>query len=265
MDSKAPQRSDPCADSRNQFHSDSNLANQPDEEHAWPGLHEWLTAQVSKLPGICSDTPILDLGCGTGSWLSQLAAAGYHDLTGVDSQNETRFAALGRINFVNGNLNDQDLMLGERKFGLITAIEVIEHLARPERLFDHALRYLGPNGWMIVTTPNIYSLRVRMRFFVEGEMLWFDKYANDHHIHPVLLRALKRVVLEPRALSIVEIRTYPETGANPLGRRWFARLLNRILARILPNALPGDALCLFIRREKASETQMARNTSRVHL
>jgi hypothetical protein len=50
-----------------------------------------------------------------------------------------------------------------------------------------------------------------------------------------------------------------------ISSRMGSRLLNRILARILPNAMPDDALCLLIRREETSETEMARNTSRVHL
>jgi hypothetical protein len=139
---------------------------------------------------------------------------------------------------------------------------VIEHLARPERLFDHALRYLDPSGWMIVTTPNIYSLRVRMRFLIEGEMLWFDKYANDYHIHPVLLGALKRVVLEPRGLTVVDIRTYPEDGVSRVGRRWFARLVDRILAMVLPNGMRGDARFLLIRRKEVTEVENVPSTSR---
>jgi 2-polyprenyl-3-methyl-5-hydroxy-6-metoxy-1,4-benzoquinol methylase len=235
---------------------------QIDEQHAWPGLHEWLAKQVSELPGISRDAPILDLGCGTGAWLMRLAAAGFRDLTGVDSGAETNFSDSEEIEFVNRDLNDPDLMLDDRKFSLITAIEVIEHLARPERLFDHALRYLDTNGWMIVTTPNIYSLRVRMRFLLDAEMLWFDKFANDHHIHPVLLGALKRVVLDPRNLTVISVRTYPENGANPIGRRRFSRLIDWLLALLLPNSLQGDALCLLIRRSEIGESASVRSTSR---
>jgi 2-polyprenyl-3-methyl-5-hydroxy-6-metoxy-1,4-benzoquinol methylase len=220
-----------------------------EEEHAWPGLHDALARRLVRWPGISSETPILDLGCGTGTWLRRFAALGFRDLTGADSGRETVFANTDSIKFMNANLEDEHLPLDEREFGLVTAIEVIEHLARPDRLFDHALKYLSRDGAMLVTTPNVYSLRTRMRFLIDGELLCFDKYANDHHVHPVLLGPLTRTILAPRGLVIRELWTYPENRPIAEGRRWFATLAERVLSVVLRAGLPGDALCLLIARK----------------
>src|SRR5271170_5687643 len=107
--------------------------------------HEELLRAIKGLEGLDSSTPILDLGCGTGAWLARLADAGFKDLTGIDrdvenfgAQDVARFTAL-------------DLMSGDRvpelegfSFGLVTVIEVIEHVANPERIIKVAAQCLAP-------------------------------------------------------------------------------------------------------------------------
>jgi hypothetical protein len=98
-----------------------------------------------------------------------------------------------------------------------------------------------------VTTPNIYSVRARLRFLLSGRLLWFEYNAEPEHIHPLVLDSVKRQFLPKYRLEIVRVLTYPEHGSD--GSRWFARLAASALALIVPNALPGDSLCLFLRKQ----------------
>ena len=107
--------------------------------------------------------------------------------------------------------------------------------------------HLGAGGWLVVTTPNIYSVRVRMRFLLSGKLTWFEHNAEPEHIHPLVLDAVKRQILPEYGLEIDRVLTYPEYGSD--GSRWFARLAERGLSLIFPNDLPGDSLCLFLRKQ----------------
>src|SRR6266446_2411749 len=92
------------------------------------GLHESLVDRVLQLSGVRPETPILDIGCGSGAWLARLARHGFKRLHGVDNQSLTRFPSAGEtgasFSCSYADLdNDPDLGLGTARYGLITAIE----------------------------------------------------------------------------------------------------------------------------------------------
>jgi 2-polyprenyl-3-methyl-5-hydroxy-6-metoxy-1,4-benzoquinol methylase len=208
------------------------------------GLHSWLLPRVQALPNISSESRVLDLGCGTGAWLARLHDAHFNDLTGIDRKPDN-FAAQAR--FICADL-DRAGQIELGKYDLITAIEIIEHVANPEALIALAAAHLEPNGWLVVTTPNIYSLRLRTRFLLTGKQHGFDINYDPEHIHPMMLYAAQRVIFSRHNFEVARLLTYPENGSN--GSRWFARLAERGLTLILPNDLPGDTLCLFLRKRQ---------------
>ena len=108
----------------------------------------------------CSRTPlegkrVLDVGCGAGLLTEALARLGAR-ATGIDASPEVIAVAEDHaatmaldIDYRAGDV--QDL---EGQFDLITAMEVIEHVAEPAA-FVHALaRRLAPDGLLIMSTPN---------------------------------------------------------------------------------------------------------------
>jgi SAM-dependent methyltransferase len=206
--------------------------------------HPALLPVVAALDGLTPNTPILDLGCGTGAWLARLADAGFTDLCGTDRCADV-FGAQKVARFVPGNLMD-DCTFPASAFGLVTAIEVVEHVANPERIIDLASRCLAPRGWLMITTPNIYSVRVRARFLMSGKLTFFDTNAAPDHIHPLLLDAFIRHVLPRYPLELERVWSYPEKGSN--GSRLSARVAARILGAIVSDPLPGDTICLLLRK-----------------
>jgi len=210
------------------------------QERTIQGLHESL---IQSLPSLSYDTPILDIGCGTGAWLERLANMGFSSLYGIDqdvAQFQTKKATCSPA-----NLDYDDLGLGDKKFSLITAIEVIEHLENPGRLFYHVARHLAPDGYFLLTTPNIHSVGCKLRFLVTGNLKSFDSKGDPTHIYPVLLTALNRVL--PRySLKIVKKWGYP--GKGSLISRKSTQILATLLESLLPNPDPGDTLCLMIQK-----------------
>ncbi|MFM6476370.1 MAG: class I SAM-dependent methyltransferase, partial [Dolichospermum sp.] len=125
-------------------------------ERTISGLHDNL---LQSLPTLSYETPVLDIGCGTGAWLNRLSNFGFKHLHGIDL--DIDHFGTEKATCSQANLDYDDLGLGERKFGLITSIELVEHLENPGRLFYHVARHLDNNGYFLLTTPNIHSLSCR--------------------------------------------------------------------------------------------------------
>jgi len=100
---------------------------------------------------------LLDVGCGSGQYLSIMKSLGW-DVKGTEvDQNAAAIARneYGLDVFV-GNL--EDAHFPSESFNIITLIHVIEHLYDPIHLLIECRRILKPGGKLILTTPNIESL-----------------------------------------------------------------------------------------------------------
>ena len=216
------------------------------EEGTIAGLHAALLSSVQALR-VDSAAHILDIGCGTGAWLERLHGAGYRELWGTD-RDVDGFQAADIAHFVPADLDNEAPALTD--FSLVTIIEVIEHVENPYRLVQMAVRALAPGGWLLITSPNIYSIRARFRFLVRARLPQFEDSSDapfeEDHIHPVVLDAYKRKVFRRLNLSLERIWTYPETGSH--GSRLLARLIASALRLLLSDDLSGDTLCLLLRK-----------------
>jgi 2-polyprenyl-3-methyl-5-hydroxy-6-metoxy-1,4-benzoquinol methylase len=216
-----------------------------------PGLHKTLVEQVTRIPEVSLDTSILDLGCGSGAWLARLAHHGFKRLHGVDNQSFVTLPAQGEVPFSCSYAdldNDPDLGLADAKFGLITAIELIEHVHNPGRLLRHVSRHLADGGYFLLTTPNVHSIRARIRFALTGKLAGFDPTnvpAEPTHLYPVFITCFDKLLPE-YGLKTVRRWTFPAAGSE--GTRLLPRLLASLSASVLPNEYPGDSLCILISR-----------------
>lgn len=98
------------------------------------------------------DAVVLDLGCGAGG-VMELLGAQVGMLAGIDrhlpSLRCNRVCAMHRV------LSDVDaLPFPAASFDLVVSSWVIEHAARPERLFAEVSRVLKPAGHFVFLTPN---------------------------------------------------------------------------------------------------------------
>src|SRR5512133_1721023 len=62
----------------------------------------------------------------------------------------------------------------DNSFDLIIAIEVSEHILDHEVFFRESSRILKPGGKLYITTPNILTLKSRVRFLFSGFFLAFN-------------------------------------------------------------------------------------------
>lgn len=213
-----------------------------------PGLHEHLLKSIP--PQITHNKPVLDIGCGTGAWLERLANAGFNSLYGIDQ--DTEQLGTKKATCSQANLDWNALGLKQDKFDLITSIEVLEHLENPGRLFYHVANLLQPDGYFLLTTPNLHSVLSRLRFLLTGNLRQFDDKGEPTHIYPVVLTPLTRI-LQNYHLGVVKKWSYPSAGS--ITSRASLLIASSLLSLILKDELPGDILCLLIQKSKTSSIE----------
>ena len=155
-------------------------------ELAIPGTHDRVLEILGRTIDLRSAPRVLDIGAGQGALSLRLKQAGARvsacdvvpeqfDVPGVD------FRAV---------LADGRLPFDDASADAAVAIEVLEHIDGHDRFFAEVARVLAPGGIVMFTTPNILSLKSRMRFLFTGFFYSFgplEPFTRDpvsQHIAP---------------------------------------------------------------------------------
>ena len=129
------------------------------------------------LPAGCT---ILDIGCSVGDIAIELESLGYK-LHGIDldidrlEKARNLAAKYGRlIEFENKRLEDLN---GDHKVDAVLLGETLEHFSNPAEILEKIRLFLNVNGKVIITTPNMPSMRNRLKFGIIGT---FPDNFSDH-------------------------------------------------------------------------------------
>jgi 2-polyprenyl-3-methyl-5-hydroxy-6-metoxy-1,4-benzoquinol methylase len=178
-----------------------------------------------------------DLGTGPGAMAERLQAMGC-EVVGADMSAEGFGAKLPHV-VVNFDQPDFASQLGTKMFGLVTAIEVIEHVESPIGFLRNIGNLLAPGGVAVLTTPNVESLPARLKFLLNGKVRTMDKYGEPTHISPIFMDLLTRQFLKRTCLDLEQHYLFPP-GRFQLTRQPIASVLS-VAGRMLPGKfLLGD-------------------------
>ena len=78
----------------------------------------------------------------------------------------------------------------DKKYDIIISIELIEHIENPFHFIREISKNLAENGVVLLTSPNILSLRSRLRYFLTGCTDYFRRPYNEYwlnmgHVNPI--------------------------------------------------------------------------------
>ncbi len=159
-----------------------------------PGTHAGLLRMILHHVQPCAG--ILDLGTHAGALLLRLQDAGFTDLHGADLD-PTRFS-VDRAAFTRLELNEDFSRHFSRRFSLITATDVIEHLDSPRSFLQQARALLEEGGHLALSLPNVAFWEGRGKFLLKGELWGFgDKnYRLQRHISPITFEQMTLMMQE---------------------------------------------------------------------
>jgi len=148
---------------------------------------------------------ILDLGCGEGEYSKRLKDSGFDVISGdIDS---ARFKYKDEIGFKYCDITNK-LPFADNTFDYVLLLEVIEHLRNPYAVISEINRIIKENGFLILSTPNILSLKSRFRFIFEGGYEYFreppfDQAKNSNEVifnlHLIRIGIMSWSIYYPRA------------------------------------------------------------------
>ena len=155
----------------------------------------------------CGRGAVLDVGCSTGGFLSQLRQRwpGAYTVVGTDVAGAALDHAERRgIQVIRRVFTDPEF--APQRFDAVTFWAVLEHLGQPRDCLSRAARLLNPGGHCFILVPNARSLAMRLL----GPRY---RYVMPEHLNYFSARTLRRFARTEPAFRLVSLVS---THFNPV-------------------------------------------------
>jgi 2-polyprenyl-3-methyl-5-hydroxy-6-metoxy-1,4-benzoquinol methylase len=195
---------------------------------------------VLKNIGDLNGKTVLDVGCGTGALISQIAQRGVSKAYGIDYSDAA-------IQSAKNNYQHQQLSFSVFDFdNWIDPVDVIvscgtfEHMDDPGKMMKKMSNLLKPNGVLILTCPHFYNIRGIIWITLQKLLNVPMSLTDVHSISPADMKRWS----ETSALKLTHIEAYDYERSNG---DWMIvdlkkRLTNALRDAQLPNEKVDDLL-----------------------
>lgn len=135
----------------------------------------------------------LDIGCGTGDVLRSVRDHWQPDsLTGSDIIDWLASDLRRDVDLIVGSV---ETVMTDRRYDRVLMVETIEHLEAPWSALRIAARAVAPGGRIVVSTPNVVTLRHRLELLLSGSLTSF-RASDLPHLQPALPHVTARILTE---------------------------------------------------------------------
>jgi SAM-dependent methyltransferase len=142
-----------------------------------PGIHERFHAFFRKYASEFTQPKILEIGAGHGAFTELLYREGY-DVSACDLFPELFY--FKEVECRKADLTEK-LPYTSESFDIIVAVEVMEHVHDHQMIFLESSRILKNKGIFLFSTPNILSLKSRIRFLFSGFFYGFKPLNQENN------------------------------------------------------------------------------------
>jgi len=206
--------------------------------------HDLAAAAIAEatLAELGSETrgPLLDLGCRSGGLLAAAAASRFPAVVGLDAAFRWLVMAQARLREagLQASLlcaNAEYLPFPAASFPLVTAVDLVEHLADPALLFAECRRVAARGGTFYLATNNRYSLLPEPHVNVWG-VGWLParlqgpwvRLASGRDYRNIRLRSSRELARWARTAGFPRVELAPAPLASPGRRERLLTAYNRI-------------------------------------
>jgi 2-polyprenyl-3-methyl-5-hydroxy-6-metoxy-1,4-benzoquinol methylase len=179
-----------------------------------------------------ADKVVLDVGCGGGFVAERLKSQGCQ-ITGIDNDEVLlRRAQTVCSEVIRHDLEAVDTLVVSKRFDVVVMADILEHLRAPEKLLAKAKSWLRPNGFVVISIPNVAHVSVRGKLLL-GHF--------DYTTYGILDQTHLRFFTRRTFASFLDASGYKITDSIAVGRfpilsrfegsMWFRRLEAAAAAR----------------------------------
>ena len=159
----------------------------------WRAREEYLARLLDRLVGSADAGETFDFGCGDGLFLPILQRYSRVKPRGFEADASLLDPAGAWFNRIStGTLTDDPAEHG--RYGLIVALDVLEHIEHPEPAMAILRKRLRPDGWFVATVPAF-------------DTLWTTHDEVNHHYRRYRIADLESLI-RGSGLEIVESRYF---------------------------------------------------------
>ena len=197
--------------------------------------------EIKKIKQFKSSGELLDIGSSMGFFLRKARDAGFK-VQGVEPSPSLSKIAVEQFKLEILNQYLEKAALPEKKFDIITMIDVFEHVTNPRELLTHAKKILRDDGIICIKVPNgnYNLLKLKLAKFSGRETKHdiFDSYEHVvHYTKKTMLQTLDHSGLKIEKI-IIPIPIHPPVWAQRTGHYFqypspFAHDWKRIILRNL--------------------------------
>lgn len=181
---------------------------------------------------ILSNSKVLDIGCATG-YLGKELIKKFCEVYGIE-KDETMAKKASKYYkkvLIEDLENLKNLAQPKKYFDYVLLLDVMEHIMQRERLLKKIKSWLNSHGFLILSTPNIAHISIRLKLLLGNFKYTNSGILDETHVHFFTRKTLIDL-LNKMGYEIQEIIPTADFGQIPIIGRFLRYLPKKLQFKI---------------------------------